>query len=633
MTAALESGAKVGSYVIEGLVGRGGTAEVYRARDAGGRPVALKVLRADLVEHPEVVARFLREAKAAEIVRHPNVVEVYDVGKDDSGCPYIVQELLEGEDLSQFVMRLGGKLSLEHVLLIMLPVVDAAAFAHRRGVVHRDLKPENVFLAKRGDEIVPKLLDFGISRFSTANEVRITVAGQAVGTPAYMSPEQVQNAQDVDTRSDVWALGTIMFELLSGRLPYTNTDARSLLVEIVTREPPKLRSVSGDVPAGVARVVDRGLKHDRSERYRSAVELGRDLRLAITQETNLIDKYPHLREQIGEIADSPLTSGVHMAVTPAENPSSSKIELDVSGARRPMHSSRNIELADAGGAIGQISRNTTDMIAATGVTSFQPAAVGTFTAADRKSLPNLRPTGTTPNSVRALPGGTGSVGNLRASTGGGTVPGGVRTPDTNQTGRRQNMGARPVDAAEMGMQASPMSTRMASRAAISTRPPLAEQEETSPVVGMVLHSLIVTVTGVFFYTYRHVDQMDGVRVLSRAPAALAGYGVLAAMGACGLLVARKQKSLRLPISIIAGGVAAQGFLSLMLALALAGAAGGIAVSIVSALAPLALAVGGAMLGWNMWRRPKGWVRAMSVVVMTLATMCLVIGVEHLIFGH
>ena len=217
-------------YLLEELIGSGGMGDVYRALNTViGRAVAVKVLRAEHAENAQVVERFLREARAANLVRHPNVVDVLDVGNEPGRAPFIVQELLEGEDLAQLVERRGGKLPLAEVVDLLGPVIDAVAEAHARGVIHRDIKPENVFLSRSARGLVPKLLDFGISKVR-ASDLRATEAGVMLGTPGYMPPEQVRGARDADPRSDVWALGVMLFELIAGRMPFeAPTDRKSVV--------------------------------------------------------------------------------------------------------------------------------------------------------------------------------------------------------------------------------------------------------------------------------------------------------------------------------------------------------------------------------------------------------------------
>jgi serine/threonine protein kinase len=266
-------------YRLEALLGSGGMGHVYRAvNEHVGRAVAIKVLRSEHAENLQVVERFLREARAANLVRHPNVVDVLDIGKEDGGAPFIVQELLDGEDLAHFVERRGGKLPFEEVCDLLLPVIAAVAEAHAQGVVHRDIKPENVFLAKtKGARApTPKLLDFGISKVR-APDLRATEVGMMMGTPAYMAPEQVQGAREADPRSDVWALGVMMFELIAGRMPF-DMEASALFVAIATKDAPTLLDVRAEVTPAVSRVVERCLRRQPDERYPSAAELERDLR-------------------------------------------------------------------------------------------------------------------------------------------------------------------------------------------------------------------------------------------------------------------------------------------------------------------------------------------------------------------
>ena len=304
MGATSRTGSRLGAFTVGPPLGRGGTAEIYHATETTtGRAVALKVLREDLMQYEEIVARFYREARAAERVRHPNVVDVYAVGKDDHGTPFIVQEFLHGEDLNRYVTRCGGKLSVEHTLLIMMPVIEAVAYAHQRSVVHRDPKPENVFLSKVGDVVVPKLLDFGISRIQESSEARLTTAGESIGTPAYMSPEQIHSSGDVDSRTDVWSLGVMLFELLAGRLPYPSPDPQALFVEIATKPPPRLLEVARDAPLAIGKIVDRCLRHDKMERYPSAVELSKDVKQTVASDPDLAAKLPHIAAASQDFVD------------------------------------------------------------------------------------------------------------------------------------------------------------------------------------------------------------------------------------------------------------------------------------------------------------------------------------------
>ena len=268
-----------GKYMLEKRLGAGGMGEVYQAQNVLiGRQVAIKVLKAEHAQNTEIVTRFMREAKAANLVRHPNVVDVLDVGQDENGTPFIVQELLEGEDLANRVTEVGGRVQLDVALRILLPVIDAVAFGHSKGVVHRDLKPENVFLAKIDGKVVPKLLDFGISQIKgSPGDKRMTATGIAMGTPVYMSPEQVQG-HPIDARTDVWALGIIIHELLSGNLPFPADSQAGLFVQICTAPPVRIIEAAPHLPQELDTIVARCLKKPREERYNDAAELAVDLR-------------------------------------------------------------------------------------------------------------------------------------------------------------------------------------------------------------------------------------------------------------------------------------------------------------------------------------------------------------------
>ncbi len=270
-----------GKYRLEALLGAGAMGYVYRAvNEQVGRAVAIKLLRSEHAENEGVVDRFLREARTANLVRHANVVDVVDLGKTEDGVPFLVQELLDGDDLAHHLAKKGGTLSLDEVEGLVLPIIDAVAEAHARGVVHRDIKPDNVFVSRVGTKTVPKLLDFGISKVHTT-DIRATDVGVMMGTPAYMPPEQVRGARDADARSDIWALGVMLFEVLSGRLPFAQTEAPALFVAIVTDDAPTLASVAPSVPASLSRVVERCLRKKPDDRYPTAAELARDLRHAL----------------------------------------------------------------------------------------------------------------------------------------------------------------------------------------------------------------------------------------------------------------------------------------------------------------------------------------------------------------
>jgi serine/threonine-protein kinase len=268
-----------GKYLLEDCLGIGGMGEVYRATNVSlGRKVAIKILSADFVNIESDVLRFLREARAAATIRHPNVVDVIDVARDDQGTPFIVQELLSGEDLEHYLRARGGKLPIAEALEIMAAVADAVAAAHAQRVVHRDLKPANIFLARDRDRLVPKVLDFGACLFPTIAERSAKEVRMLIGTPQYMAPEQIVSKADVDARSDVWALGVILYELLTGHMPFEASDMDAVLELVKTRDVPRLRERLPDAPDPLERIIVRCTTRDRLARYPDASALCADLR-------------------------------------------------------------------------------------------------------------------------------------------------------------------------------------------------------------------------------------------------------------------------------------------------------------------------------------------------------------------
>lgn len=232
-------------------------AEVFRAFDPEiGRDLAVKVLKGEFRENAQYAARFLREAKAAGALSHPNIVTIYDVGQD-GGYPYIAMELLEGEPLDAVLERYG-RLPADDVLSIGLQLVDALSYAHGLGVVHRDIKPSNIVLAPDGRGV--KILDFGIARVAEAHvdeaETLRTQAGQVLGTPRYMSPEQALG-QEIDGRSDLFSTGTVLYELLTGRRAFDGSSAATLALQITQQDPPPIADFAPDAPRGLQFIIGK----------------------------------------------------------------------------------------------------------------------------------------------------------------------------------------------------------------------------------------------------------------------------------------------------------------------------------------------------------------------------------------
>ncbi len=290
------------------LLGVGGMGSVYEAEDLLlGRRVALKVMKPEIVSNDGLVQRFVREARAADSIQHKNIVRVLDLASDDeSGQFYIVQELLSGESLADRLER-ERSLSTRDAVEIMGPVLDALAAAHERGIVHRDVKPENVFLHRDGGAIVPKLIDFGISKMSEGGAgLAKTQTGTALGTPYYMSPEQVRGDSSIDHRADQWSAGVMLFELLTGRRPFLGENYNLLILKIMTDRAPRADEVSVSVPTAVATVIARALEPDRTQRFAStrALRDALDRAIAETPEERLA-AVAHDPAQLARRSDAP----------------------------------------------------------------------------------------------------------------------------------------------------------------------------------------------------------------------------------------------------------------------------------------------------------------------------------------
>ncbi len=273
-----------GKYRLDEAIGRGGMGAVFRATNTAiGKRVALKFLYRDAARDRDAVTRFQREAEAASAVESAHIVQIFDSGTTDDGLPFLVMELLRGEDLRSRLRR-EGRVPVAEVVHIGGQMARALRRAHEACIVHRDLKPDNVFLCQRDDDpMFVKLVDFGISKVTrkAAGLDTLTRKGLVLGTAFYMSPEQAQAKPDVDGRTDLFSLGAIMFEALTGRPPHIGQAYEAVLIAICTEDAPDVREFAPDVPPALARVIAKALARDRDARFQSAQQLYEALAAAV----------------------------------------------------------------------------------------------------------------------------------------------------------------------------------------------------------------------------------------------------------------------------------------------------------------------------------------------------------------
>jgi hypothetical protein len=262
---------------VEAVIGTGGMARVYQARHVRLRQklFAVKVLLPEYARNTDVLARFQREAEAAASIRHPNVVEVYDVDRTPQGWPYMLCEHLDGVDLAVHLKQ-AGKLDVPSAARVVLQVCDALATAHQCGVIHRDMKPENVFLlsdARRGGEApLVKVLDFGLSRFVDRSGTQLTRTGIIMGTPGYMAPEQAGGLR-TDQRTDIYGIGAILYSALTGRVPFARSTPQMTVLAVMGEEPERPRAIEPSIPEGLELVIQQAMAKEPGSRYADVATL------------------------------------------------------------------------------------------------------------------------------------------------------------------------------------------------------------------------------------------------------------------------------------------------------------------------------------------------------------------------
>jgi len=325
---ALDGGAKLGRYEIRSQLGAGGMGEVYLAHDTMlDRQVALKILPPDLGKDKERMSRFVREAKFASALNHPNIITIHEIGEID-GITFITTEYIEGETLKTRLTK--ESLTLKSTLEIAMQVASALDAAHRAGIVHRDIKPDNIMV--RNDGIV-KVLDFGLVKLTISDRSKVDREGETkilvntredviMGTVGYMSPEQARG-QETDARTDIWSLGCVLYEMLTRQQPFQGETFTDVLASIVIREPASILAHRSDVPAELERIVGKTFRKNRDERYQSAKELFNDLQQL---QTRLLVEAEIIRsgsgERIAALQPSPFLNSI--AVLPFVNLSTEK---------------------------------------------------------------------------------------------------------------------------------------------------------------------------------------------------------------------------------------------------------------------------------------------------------------------
>ncbi len=274
-----------GKYEILDVLGDGGMGVVYKAHDSlMDRAVAIKILHAQLVSDSMSVKRFQQESKAASRLRHPHVITTFDFGISPTGQPYIVMDFLDGEPLSEVIKR-DGNVAVERGIRILSQTCDALDHAHKQGVIHRDLKPSNIVLCKfDGQSDFVRVVDFGVAKLIGGNQEgqRLTQAGEVCGSPVYMSPEQCVGA-DLDRRSDIYSMGIVIYETLTGRLPIVGKTMVDTMTKHISEIPPRFNAVRPDlyIPERLESVVFKALAKDPANRHQSMEELMTDLKCAI----------------------------------------------------------------------------------------------------------------------------------------------------------------------------------------------------------------------------------------------------------------------------------------------------------------------------------------------------------------
>ena len=384
-----------GKYRLEDFLSRGGMGAVYRATHVMlVKPCAVKVIRPDLVTSPEFVRRFLREARAAAGLNHPNIVDVFDLGEAEDGTLYIAMELVQGRSLQE-VIREEGRIPPSRIVHVMRQVASALALAHRQHIVHRDLKPQNLMVARdSGGRESVKLLDFGIAKtFDESTE--LTATGMMLGTPQYMAPEQVMG-HAIDHRTDLYAFGVILYQMLVGEVPFNSPSTPALLMKHVNDLPelPSLRRPDLRIPTGLEAIALRCLEKDPARRFQSADELADALERALIESEVQASSSP---------ASNAPTVALPRPSAPPLTPTASQAPTPAAQAAAPSATSQTPMAAPATGHVNVPAHTTWWRLPAVGLAAILIVTLAAWAAGVFRSSPPSRATPTAQSTEPSAP--------------------------------------------------------------------------------------------------------------------------------------------------------------------------------------------------------------------------------------
>ncbi len=466
-----------GKFKLIRLLGAGGMGAVFEAEDVLlKRRVALKLMKPEVARNKSMAERFIREGRAANAIEHKNIVRVFDLAMDDEqGSLFIVQELLHGESLAERLDR-ESKIPVGEAVALLDSVLEALQFAHAKGIVHRDIKPDNVFLHRGPDgELIPKIIDFGISKVTAEQQEGLakTQTGTALGTPYYMSPEQIRGDSDIDHRADLWSAGVMAFEMMTGQRPFVGDNYNMLIINIITSPAPNATAVDRSIPSAISQVIARSLKMDRKDRYDSARALREALDDAVLETGERSSEVIALKPATLRPSAPSATSKVDPSIIAADSlvamtvepPSPARAEKPRSAAIYAV-GALVVGLAIAGGAVGLRSNQPAQPTVARAPVATNASPPET-TVATQRPAQQPSPNAGTPvaNTVAANPATTATPSAV-ATTG---------APSARTVRTRTGSGAAAVAAA-------PTSTATATGPTTPTAQPVAPQPHVEPAV-------------------------------------------------------------------------------------------------------------------------------------------------------